>query len=85
MSLNSIVAKFLAMSVSEKAAFAFVMFSSINQAVKSFQQGNLDGLVDATYQYLPAKYSEKASADEIKAAIRSYIDAYNKTEALFKK
>jgi hypothetical protein len=85
MSLNSIITKFLAMTISEKAAFAFVVFTSINQAIAGLQKGNLDELVDSTYKYLPAKYAEKASVDEIKAAIKSYIDAYNKTEALFKK
>ena len=85
MNLNTIITKFLAMTVSEKAAFAFSMFSLINQASQSIKTGNFDSIVDLTYKYLPVKYTEKATPDEVKAAVKSYVDAYNKTEALFKK
>lgn len=82
--MQKFVEWFLSNAVSEKAAFAFSMFTAINEAIKAASQG-VDATVDFAYQYLPAKYKEKATAEEIKSAIKSYITAYNKTEALFKK
>jgi hypothetical protein len=82
--MNKIMQALLSISISEKAAFALTVFTAINQAMDAVK-GGIDATVDFAYKYLPKKYQELATSDEVKAALKSYVAAYKATEKLFQK
>lgn len=82
--MNTLMQMLLNISISEKAAFALSVFTSINKAMNAVKSGS-DAIVDFAYDFLPAKYKELATTDEVKAAVKAYITAYKTTEKLFQK
>lgn len=79
--MNKIL-QLLKLLTSEKAVFAMSIFSAINMAVKAFQGGQ-DSMVELAYNYIPAKYKQKMTAQELKDAVAAYIIAFEATEKLF--
>lgn len=82
--MNKLMEWLLSISISEKAAFAFAALTAINKAMDAIKAG-IDATVDYAYQYLPGKYKELATAEEVKVAIKAYVAAFKATEKLFQK
>jgi hypothetical protein len=82
--MNQLMQMILNLSVSNKAAFAFAVFGALSKASNAIS-GGPDAMVDFAYQYLPGKYKEMATEDEVKAVVKSYMAAYQATEKIFQK
>lgn len=80
--MNKLLQLLLGLLSGQKAAFAFSVLTAINAVFTG--KDKVSAVVDMTYDYIPDKYKTTMTKDELKAAIKTYVAAYQATEKLFK-